>query len=98
MERFARAALCGKCEKLWREVYSVYSKAGFGEKMRVTSLSAGRVKDAGVHGKTEYFNQPARLGAVTFRSEDRRVLEEVLRSEITFPPLRAARQKKTGSL
>ena len=41
--------------------------------------------------------EPARLGAITLRCEDRRVLEKILRIEIAFPPLRPARQKKTGS-
>ncbi len=65
--------------------------------MGVTSLTAGRVQNACIDRKSENLDEPARLGAITFRSEDRGVLQKILRIEIAFPPLGAARQKKTGS-
>lgn len=97
MQRFGGATLCRKCKKLAREVYSVDAKAGFGEKMRVAALSAGRVQNPRIDRKSENVNEPARLSAISLRSKDRCVFEKILRIEIAFPPLRAARQKKTGS-
>ena len=65
--------------------------------MCVASLPARRVQYPCTDGKAEQLDEPARLGAITLGSEDRRVLEKILRIEIAFPPLGAAPQKKTGS-
>ena len=97
MKRLAGSTLCREGEKLAREVYTVDAKAGFSEKMRMPSLSAGRVQNPGTGREAEYLDEPACFAAITLWSEDGGVLEKILRIEIAFPPLRAARQKKTGS-
>lgn len=65
--------------------------------MRMAPLSAWRVQNPCTDRKPEHLDEPACLAAITLRCEDRRVLQKILRIEIAFPPLRAARQKKTGS-
>jgi hypothetical protein len=97
VQRFAGSAFCGEREKLSREVDTVHAKAGFCEKMSVASLTAGRVQNACIDRKSKHLDEPARLGAVALRGEDRSVFQKILRIEIALPPLRAARQKKTGS-
>ena len=63
----------------------------------MAALSARRVEHTSSYGKSQDVDDPRHLGAIALRSEDRCVLEKVLRIEIAFPPLRAARQKKTFS-
>ena len=65
--------------------------------MRMPPLPAWRVQNPCTDRQPEHFDEPARLDAIALRGEDRRVLEKILRIEIAFPPLRATRQKKTGS-
>ena len=78
MQRFAGASLCSKREKVSRKVYAVDAKAGFGEQMRVAPLTARRIQDACIDGKTENLDEPACLSPITLRSEDRGVLQKIL--------------------
>ncbi len=65
--------------------------------MRVASLATWRIENAGADGKSKNFDDTRNLGAITLCGEYRRVLEEIMRIEIAFPPLRRSTQKNTGS-
>jgi hypothetical protein len=65
--------------------------------MRVASLTTWSIENARADGKSQNFDDTRDFGAITLRSKDGSVLEEIMRIEIAFPPLRLSTQKNTGS-
>jgi hypothetical protein len=65
--------------------------------MRVASLATWSIENARAHGKSQNLDDTCDFRAVALRSENGSVLEEIMRIEIAFPPLRLSIQKNTGS-
>ena len=84
-------------QQLSRIVDAVYAKACFGEQVRMATLTAGRIENTRANGKSERIDDARRLGTIALSCEYGSVLEEVVRIEIAFPPLRLSTQKNTGS-
>ena len=103
----ARVAQCGPgaalpClpDQMRRVVQTVDVEAGFGEQMRVASLTAGYVQHPRPGWEREDLHQTRDLASVADEIEDRFVLEQVVRVEVRGPPLlrlACGRQKNTGS-
>jgi hypothetical protein len=97
VERCAGAPLSRNRKELARIVDPVDAKPRFSQKMRMTTLTAWRIENASANRKTQDINYPRGLGSIAPGGEHRRVLPEVMRIEIAFPPLAATTQKNTGS-
>jgi hypothetical protein len=93
----ASATLPGGRQQLPRIVHAVDIVARFSEQVRVSTLAAWDIENAGTDGQGEKIDQASYLASVTFRSKERFVLEQVVGVERCFPPLRALSQKNTGS-
>src|ERR1035437_2940905 len=69
-------------------------EARFRKQVGMPSLPARHVEQPRIRGQFEHVEDPRHVAPVPLRSEDRLVLEQVLRVEVPTPPLR---QKNTGS-
>ena len=65
--------------------------------MRVAALATWRIENSGADRKPQNVDDTRHFPAITLRGEDGSVLEEIMRIEIAFPPLRLSTQKNTGS-
>ena len=63
----------------------------------MASLTTWSIENARSDRKSQNFDDTRDLGAIALRSENWSVLEEIMRIEIAFPPLRLSTQKNTGS-
>ena len=65
--------------------------------MRVSSLSARDIKNAGADRQPQQLDEPRNLGACSLGGKQRAVLEQVVGVKGGLPPLGAFLQKNTGS-
>ena len=78
-------------------VQAVDIVSGFREKMRMPALPAGNIENSRIRRQLEDFEKSRNFLAVALEFEDRLVFEEVVRVEISLPPLGFLFQKNTGS-
>ena len=93
----AGSPLTGYRKQLGRVVESIDIVASLRQQMRVATLPTGDVENARRDRQLEQVEQARDLAPVTFGSEERLVLEEIVGVERGFPPLAALFQKNTGS-
>ena len=84
-------------KQIFRVIQAVDLEARFGQKMRVSPLSAGNVENLRPRRQLEYVDESRDFLAITLECEDRLVLEQVVGVEVPLPPLVLFFQKKTGS-
>ena len=93
----ASAALPGNREQFSGVVETVNIVSGFGQQVRVPSLPARNVENAGTDGESEQVNETRRFLAIPLGREEQAVLQEIVGVESRLPPLARFTQKKTGS-
>jgi hypothetical protein len=74
-------------EQLGRIVDAIDIESRFGQEMRVPSLAAGTVENAGAGGKPQDVEETGRVPAVAGRIEQSLVLDEIALVEVGLPPV-----------
>jgi hypothetical protein len=82
-----RSACPSPSEQVAREIQTVDAKTSFREEMRVPTLAARHIEDAGFRWKAEHLDEACYLTTVAFGCEERLVFVQVLGVEVARPPI-----------
>ena len=83
---FSSATGLGAREQVGRVVESGDIEPGFGERMGMTPLSTGHIKNFRFRWQAEDIHNASDIVPVTFERKNRLVFQQILRVEITAPP------------